>query len=96
MHRFMWMLLFCCLLSFSVKLFADQESANAALTDILFDMDMENVTYEVSERGGVDITFGISVPEDQFVATVSKLRNHPDINGVLSTRGMGDYCPSPR
>jgi len=71
---------------------AGQDEASAALVEILFDSDMENISYAVDGRGNVDIVFGISVPDDRFVDVVGKIRAHPDIPSVLSSRSLSDFC----
>ena len=71
---------------------AGQDEASAALAEILFDSEIENVSYVVSSRGDVDIVFGVSVPEDQFVEVTGKLKASSDIRSVLSSRGMSDFC----
>lgn len=81
-------------LSFSPA-FAGQDEANAALTDILFDMDLENVSYALRSDGFVDILFGAAVPEPAYLAAVQRMRDHPDIPGVLAGRGKTNYCPLP-
>lgn len=74
---------------------AGQDAADAALADILFDMDLENVSYALRSDGFVDITFGPSVPNDLYLEAVDRLREHPDIPGVLAGRGSTDFCPVP-
>ncbi len=68
------------------------ESENA-LTAILFDENMENVSYSLRSNGYVDILFGPSVPDDVYSRILNRLQTHPDIPGVLAGKGKGDYCP---
>ena len=70
------------------------ESENA-VTNILFDANMENVSYSFRANGFVDILFGQAVPEAQYVKIVETIRNHPDVPGVLAGRGTGNFCKVP-
>ena len=86
-------LLLCALLTFaSLGALAGQPESEDAVTGILFDESMENVTYSLRGDGFVDISFGIAVPEKDYVRIVERLRKHPDIPGVLAGRGSRNYC----
>lgn len=74
---------------------AGQPEAEDAVTNILFDEKMENVTYSFRSDGFVDILFGTAVPEAEYIRIVELIRKHPDVPGVLSGRGKGNYCPVP-
>lgn len=74
---------------------AGQDRASAALTEILFDMDLENVSYALRSDGFVDITFGAAVANDVYLEAVQRMRDHPDIPGVLAGRGSANFCPLP-
>lgn len=72
---------------------AGQPEAEDAVTAILFDENMENVSYSLRGNGFVDILFGSAVPETEYIRIVEKMKAHPDIPGVLAGRGSGNYCP---
>jgi hypothetical protein len=74
---------------------AGQAEAESALTRILFEENMENISYALRRDGFVDILFGVAVPEAETIRTVERLRQHPDIPGVLAGRGKGNYCALP-
>ena len=75
--------------------FAGQSESEDAVTSILFDENMENASYSLRNDGFVDILFGVAVPEKDYIRIVERLRKHPDIPGVLSGRGKGNYCAVP-
>lgn len=75
--------------------FAGQAEAEDAVTNILFDQNMENVSYSFRGDGFVDILFGTAVPEDEYIRIVELIRKHPDVPGVLAGRGKGNYCRVP-
>lgn len=75
--------------------FAGADEAENAVTGILFDADMENVSYSFRKDGFVDILFGVAVPEDEYIRIVERIRKHPDVPGVLAGRGQGNYCRVP-
>ena len=74
---------------------AGQSEAENAVTAILFDENMENISYSLRRDGFVDILFGVAVPESEYIRIVERLRQHPDIPGVLAGRGKGNYCAVP-
>ena len=74
---------------------AGQPESEDAVTGILFDENMENVSYSLRNDGFVDISFGIAVEEKDYVRIVERLRKHPDIPGVLAGRGSKNYCAVP-
>jgi len=69
--------------------------AENAVTNILFDQNMENVSYSFRGDGFVDILFGVAVPEDEYIRIVGLIRKHPEVPGVLAGRGKGNYCAVP-
>lgn len=73
---------------------AGLEESEDALTNLLFDEKMENVSYSFRSDGFVDILFGVDVPEQEYVRIVELIRKNPSIPGVLSGRGSGNYCPT--
>lgn len=79
----------------SLAVHAGQGEAENALTAILFDENMENISYSLRRDGFVDILFGVAVPESEYIRIVERLRQHPDIPGVLAGRGKGNYCAVP-
>jgi hypothetical protein len=74
---------------------AGQSESENAVTNILFDENMENVSYSLRGDGFVDITFGIAVEEKAYIRIVERMRKHPDIPGVLAGRGSRNYCSVP-
>jgi hypothetical protein len=74
---------------------AGQSESEDAVTGILFEANMENVAYSLRGNGFVDISFGIAVPEAEYIRIVERLRAHPDIPGVLAGRGSKNYCAIP-
>jgi len=89
-------LLVSALLAFTVfSAQAGQSESEDAVASILFDANMENVAYSLRGDGFVDITFGIAVPEAEYIRILERLRAHPDIPGVLAGRGSKNYCAVP-
>ncbi len=81
------------MVGFPVLSLAGQAESENAVTGILFEEDMQNVTYSLRQDGFVDILFGPSVPDSDYARILKKLKNHPDIPGVLAGKGISDYCP---
>jgi hypothetical protein len=79
----------------AVQAFAGQAESEDAVTNILFDENMENVFYSFRGDGFVDIWFGPAVPEKDYIRVVERMRKHPDIPGVLAGRGSKNYCAIP-
>jgi hypothetical protein len=71
---------------------AGQSEAEDSVTRILFDNDMENVSYSVRPDGFLDIIFGASVPEETYVKVVQLLKADKDINGVLAGHSTANFC----
>jgi len=86
-------LLLACLFLTSLPAWAGQDESEAALAKILWDEDMENVSYKLRSNGFIDITFGTAVKDEDYSRILNKLQNHPDIPGVLAGRGSTNYCP---
>ena len=82
-------------LLFALPAIAGQSESEDAMTNILFDENMENVSYSLRGDGFVDILFGIAVPEKDYIRIVERLRKHPDIPGVLAGRGSANFCKVP-
>jgi len=74
---------------------AGQPESEDAVTNILFDENMENVYYSFRSDGFVDIWFGPAVPDKDYSRILERLRKHPDIPGVLAGRGSKNYCAIP-
>lgn len=74
---------------------AGQPESENAVTNILFDENMENVYYSFRGDGFVDIWFGPAVPDKDYSRILERLRKHPDIPGVLAGRGSRNYCAVP-
>lgn len=72
---------------------AGEAESEAALTKILWDEEMENVSYKLRSNGFIDITFGSAVKDEDYSRILNKLQHHPDIPGVLAGRGGTNYCP---
>lgn len=73
---------------------AGQAESEDAVTNILFEEDMQNASYSLRSNGYVDILFGPSVSDADYSRILNKLRSHPDIPGVLAGKGKSDYCPT--
>lgn len=74
---------------------AGQSESENAVTNILFDENMENVYYSFRNDGFVDIWFGPAVPDKDYSRILERLSKHPDIPGVLAGRGSKNYCAVP-
>jgi hypothetical protein len=79
----------------TLSAFAGQPESEDAVTNILFDENMENVYYSFRSDGFVDIWFGPAVPDKDYSRILERLRKHPDIPGVLAGRGSKNYCAVP-
>jgi hypothetical protein len=74
--------------------FAENSSskASAAVSGILFDYDGDEfASYVVRDDGFVDITFARNMPDSLYSEILNKLKQHPDIKGVLAGKG-GPVC----
>ena len=87
------LLLAACLFMITGAAISGQAESEAALTKILWDEDMENVSYKLRSSGFIDITFGSAVSDQDYSRILNKLKTHPDIPGVLAGRGNTNYCP---
>jgi hypothetical protein len=81
------------LCSLAPAAWAGQAESEAAVARILFDSDMENVSYKVRADGFVDILFGMAVGDAEYGRILEKLRSDPDIKGVLPGKSSTNYCP---
>lgn len=75
--------------------YAGQAESENALTNILFDENMENFFYTLRDDGFVEILFGPAVDEKDYIRVVERLKASPDIPGVLAGRGTKNYCGIP-
>lgn len=68
--------------------------ATNAVTNILFDNNADDfVSYSIRENGFLDITFASNTPDPVYDKIITRLKNHPDIKGVLAGRD-GPTCSS--
>lgn len=77
-----------------ISVVADElDKADSAVANILFDYDgsQEFASYAINEDGFVDITFASNTPDKLYGEILTKMQNHPDIDGVLSGKG-GPIC----
>lgn len=77
-----------------ISVVADEvDKADSAVANILFDYDgsQEFASYVINEDGFVDITFASNTPDKLYGEILTKMQNHPDIDGVLSGKG-GPIC----
>lgn len=77
----------------ATPILADQERADAAVADILFDYEggSEFASYAVDDSGNVDMTLARDMPDDLYIEILDRLREHPHINGVLAGK-TGSAC----
>ena len=70
-----------------------QSKADAAVANILFDYDYGNefASYRVNEDGFVDILMARNTPDPVYGQILTRLQNHPDIDGVLASK-TGPAC----
>lgn len=70
-----------------------QSKADSAVANILFDYDYgdEFASYRVSEDGFVDLLMASNTPENIYAEILTRLQNHPDIDGVLASKS-GPVC----
>ncbi|MGB0712205.1 MAG: hypothetical protein ACPGUC_01475 [Gammaproteobacteria bacterium] len=71
---------------------ADGDAAEAALGDVLFELDVENVEYGVDPDGTVNITFGAAVTPEEYSETLTRLKSHAAIPGVIAGRSSKNFC----
>lgn len=82
-------------LLFALPVHAGQAESENALTNVLFDENMENFFYTLRDDGFVEILFGPAVDEKDYIRIVERLRKHPDIPGILAGRGSKNFCSIP-
>lgn len=72
----------------------EYDKAHLAVSNILFDYEQpgyEFASFRVNDDGFVDILFAENMPDDLYGEILTKMQNHPDIDGVLSSKG-GPAC----
>jgi len=80
--------------SVSPEQLARQNAADAAVANLLFENDLDQVTsYNVRPDGFVVIKFGDSVSAATYNDTVGKLREDPRIKGVYAEQAGSEVCP---
>ena len=94
MHRRLLGILLIAVASWTAQA-ADPQRAEAAVADVLFNLDIENASFKVRHDGYVDILFGPALPDAGYQAAIAALKAHPDIPGILAGRGSSDFCPLP-
>lgn len=70
-----------------------QDKADRAVANILFDYDYgsEFASYRVNEDGFVDIIMARNTPSNIYSEILTRLQNHPDIDGVMPSKS-GPAC----
>jgi hypothetical protein len=70
-----------------------QSKADEAVAVTLFEYEGsdEFASYRVNEDGFVDIVFARNMPDKLYAELLTKLQNHPNIDGVLAGKG-GPLC----
>ena len=70
-----------------------QSKADEAVAVTLFEYEGsdEFASYRVNESGFVDIVFARNMPDKLYAELLTKLQNHPNIDGVLAGKG-GPVC----
>lgn len=82
-----------CLFLFSTPVLADTklDKADYAVGNILFEYEIpdgDGAAYVVKRSGHVSIQFAGNIPDDLYEKVLTALKSHPDINGVLSDKGL--------
>jgi YbbR domain-containing protein len=71
-----------------------QEKATNALTEILFDHELdEKSSFEVKEDGFVNLRIQGLVAIKTYTKAIKALRAHKDIKGVHAKKGGVEVCP---
>ena len=71
-----------------------QAMADKAVANILFDFEYgsEVASYSVNEDGFVNMEFARNTPDKLYSDILTKIKNHPDIKGVLASKSA-PACP---
>ena len=86
-----WLLLFL-FFCFSLPSQAAQQQAMEALESLMRDENLEIIHSEVLADGVVDILFGVTVTDFDYLRLVDKLRMHPDIKDVIARTSPRTFC----
>ncbi|MDH3353842.1 MAG: hypothetical protein OEL79_01360 [Chromatiales bacterium] len=71
-----------------------QQNATDALTQILFENDLdENASFEVEKNGFVNLRIQGLVAIKTYTHAIDELRAHKDIHGVRAEQGGIEICP---
>jgi hypothetical protein len=67
--------------------------ADYAVANILFEYDGSEAfaSYTVNDNGFIDIVFANNFPDTLYSEILNKLKNHPDIDGILAGK-TGPIC----
>ena len=70
-----------------------QSKAESAVANILFEYDFgsEFASYRVNDNGFVDLIMARNTPDDIYAQILTRMKNHPDIDGVLASK-TGPAC----
>jgi hypothetical protein len=63
-----------------------------ALESLMRDENLEIIHSEVLADGVVDILFGVTVTDFDYLRLVDKLRKHPDIKDVIARTSPRTFC----
>jgi len=90
------LIIFTAILSMSFmsvsSLAATPEKVEAAVADILFEFEVDEVSsYGIDDDGALDVSFPNNMPDDVYGKIVRALKSHKDIESVLPGRG-GPAC----
>lgn len=67
------------------------DKADYAVGNILFEYEIpdgDGASYVIEDNGFVNIQFAENIPDDMYEEVLTALKSHPDINGVLSGKGL--------
>jgi len=71
-----------------------QQKATNALTDILFEYELdEYASYEVEKSGYVQLRIEGLVSINTYTKAITAMREHKDIDGVNAKQGGKEICP---
>ena len=71
-----------------------QKKATDALTEILFEHGLdENSSFKVEKTGHVNLRVEGLVSVDNYKNTISEIKNHEDITGLMAALGSKEICP---
>ena len=84
-------MLFSAVFSCSLPVFSEadpQSMADKAVANILFDYEYgsEFASYRISDDGFVSMEFARNTPDNIYGDILTKIKNHPDVKGVLASK----------